>query len=72
MQTYGIALCNGRLEGHSRFGGGNGLSFLYLHSEVRGTLTGFEERVECDGSVPVLETDRAGHKPCLSLVWVLV
>lgn len=67
MKTYGVVLCNGRLEGHSQFGRGSGLSFLYLHSEVRGTLKGFEGRVQCDGSVPVLEIGRAGLKPCLSL-----
>lgn len=61
MKTDGVALCNGRSEGHSQFGGGSGLSFLYLHSEVRGTLKGF------DGSVPVLEIGRAGLKPCPSL-----
>lgn len=67
MKTYGVALCNGRSEGHSRFGGGNGLSFLSLHSRVRGTWKGFEDRVQCDGSAPVLEIDRAGLKSCLSL-----
>lgn len=73
MKTYGVALCNGRLEGHSQFGRGSGLSFLYLHSEVRGTLKGFEGREQCDGSVPVLETGRAGLNPaCHLLVLVSV
>lgn len=40
-------------------------SFTYIVRLEK--LKRFEDRIQRDGSVPVLEIDRAGLEPCLSL-----